>query len=250
MKPGWRFCLNGLTALALYFAALPAWSSSAAHQSARQATPETLWAGARLYQHRCVICHGTDGLGEGALALVVKDYPNTNLLQPRVALDPVMIRRAIAEGPEFAGISPLMPPWDGELSDAEIDALTQFVAYLRADLPGASHLSRMAAESLSPSIKLGRALFVGRCAVCHGQDGEGTGRLASRLHPQPANLTLSHMPEPYLRAIISGGGAPLGRSPGMPAWRQELSTPEIESLILHINRLRHEGGDHARQPRH
>ncbi|MFK5915805.1 MAG: cytochrome c, partial [Woeseiaceae bacterium] len=40
--------------------------------------------GANVFQARCALCHGTDGLGEGILSLQLKDYPNTNLRDSKV----------------------------------------------------------------------------------------------------------------------------------------------------------------------
>jgi len=198
----------------------------------------SLRLGAWLFQQRCAICHGSDGLGEGVLSMSIPNYPNTNLLLPRVTTDSTTIRRAIAEGPRFADISTFMPPWNEAMTDAEIDAMTLFVVYLRQDLSAAIVFAREAARRMPPSARIGRALFLGRCAICHGADGMGTGRLAARLQPRPSNLASSRAEDAHLRDIIALGGAAAGRSPAMPAWRAEFSEAEIESILLHINALR------------
>lgn len=57
-------------------------------------------------------------------------------------------------------------------------------------------------------------------------------------NPPPFNLTLSRMPDAYLKKIIHGGGQGVGRSPRMPPWGTDLSGKEIESVILYIKKLR------------
>jgi mono/diheme cytochrome c family protein len=197
-----------------------------------------LQAGALLFQQRCTICHGSDGLGEGPLSLISFDYPNSNLLIPRVAINADTIRRAIADGPLYADISALMPPWRDELTPVQIEALTQYVVFLRQDLDAALRLSRRVSTQLEPSVRLGRAIFFGRCSLCHGLDGMGSGRLGARLRPKAANLVESRAPNQYLRTIIAKGGESLGRSNKMPAWDMELIAPEVDSLVLYINALR------------
>jgi len=194
--------------------------------------------GAQLFQQRCAICHGSDGLGEGVLAMSIPNYPNTNLLLPRVATDSSSIRRVIVEGPLFADISPFMPPWKDAMTDAEIEAATLFVVYLRQDLTTAIVFAREAARLMPPSARIGRALFLGRCAICHGADSMGSGRLAARLQPKPSNLANSRVEDAYLRSIISLGGAAVLRSPAMPAWDSEFSESEIESIIFYLHTLR------------
>jgi len=194
--------------------------------------------GANVFQERCALCHGSDGLGEGALSLTVKEYPAVNLMQPRVATDGNSLRRVVIEGSRFADTSPLMPPWGDELTLTQIESVVMFVAYLRKDLEGALKLSRDAAAKVEPTSKLGRAIFIGRCALCHGQEAQGDGRMASRLNPKPVNLTKSRAPDSYLKMMISKGGAAMGRSPSMPTWEGDLSEPEIDSVILYINTLR------------
>lgn len=221
----------------LFLASLPAQADNAADYCGEEAAP-CLQYGAAVFQQRCALCHGSDGLGEGALSLSVKEYPAANLLEPRVAKDTASLRRAIIEGPRFADINPMMPPWGDELTLTQLDSVTMFVAYLRKDLEGALKIARAAAAQVEPSAKLGRAVFIGRCALCHGQEAQGDGRMARRLEPKPVNLTKSRAPDSYLKTIISKGGAGVGRSPSMPTWEGDLSGPEIDSLVLYINTLR------------
>jgi cytochrome c oxidase cbb3-type subunit 3 len=215
----------------------PVFAQSASDYCGQEAAP-CLQYGAAVFQQRCALCHGSDGLGEGPLSLSVKDYPAANLMEPRVATDGVSLRRSIIEGSRFADINPLMPPWGDELTLTQLDSVIMFVGYLRKDLEGALKIARVAASKVEPSVKLGRAVFIGRCALCHGQEATGDGRMAARLEPKPVNLTKSRAPDSYLKMVISKGGEAVGRSAKMPSWEGDLSGPEIDSIVLFINTLR------------
>lgn len=58
--------------------------------------------------------------------------------------------------------------------------------------------------------------------------------------PPPFNLTQSVASADYLRKIIAGGGASVGRSPQMPPWGTALDNDEITAVIQFIDTLRTE----------
>jgi mono/diheme cytochrome c family protein len=90
---------------------------------------------------------------------------------------------------------------------------------------------------------LGRSLYGARCAVCHGQAGDGRGPLAGRVHPRPTDFT---------RGVFKLRSTPTGRLPtdedlfrtltrgmhgtAMQPWR-ELSVPERWALVQHLKTL-------------
>jgi mono/diheme cytochrome c family protein len=194
--------------------------------------------GAELFQRRCVICHGSDGMGEGVLALILPNYPNTNLMQPRLTSSLSDIRQAIDEGPAFRDSSIFMPPWRDELEPREIDALAMFVQFLRSEPVQALALARAAAAVVPPTPRIGHALFLGRCSNCHGHDADGSGRRAAMLQPPPADLIHSGLSEVEMRRVIKLGGEATGRSPAMPPWGREFSDTEIEAILLHLRKMR------------
>ena len=78
----------------------------------------------------------------------------------------------------------------------------QLVALIRAKADGAqvAALARELQQGLittyripvapkqAPDISTAAALYVARCAVCHGRNGDGTGPQAGKLEPQPSNF--------------------------------------------------------------
>lgn len=195
--------------------------------------------GARTFQDRCELCHGSKGLGEGVLALTLKDYPNTNLLKPKYSGDPDALRQQIIFGGSKGDMHELSPPWGDELTWTEIESLVLFITLLRSDSDRAFKLLAMEAKNQKPSIKLGRLTFKNRCALCHGPDGEGNGKMAKIIKdPPPFNLTQSGMPEDYLIEMVTKGGEKMQRSPRMPPFGGDLSDNEIKSVVSYILTLR------------
>lgn len=194
--------------------------------------------GANVFQARCALCHGTDGLGEGILPLQLKSYPNTNLRSTKPK-SYKQVAKIIRYGGGLAEISAEMPPWGDELTASQLESVTSFVMLLSNKRDKALKLLRAEAEAMTPSIRMGRGIYQGRCSLCHGKGGEGDGKMARIIkNPPPFNLTLSRMPDAYLKDIIKKGGAAMGRSSRMPPWGTDLSDKEVASVILYIKKLR------------
>lgn len=84
----------------------------------------------------------------------------------------------------------------------------------------------------------GMVVFQTYCVLCHGEKGDGTGRLATGKIPPPANLTKTILNDEQLKAIIRGGGASVGRSEFMPPWGEELNDSQINDVIEYIHVLK------------
>jgi mono/diheme cytochrome c family protein len=83
----------------------------------------------------------------------------------------------------------------------------------------------------------GAAVYAKYCALCHGAGGAGDGRAASLQKVAPANLTVGTRSRSYMMQIVRNGGIGLGRSDGMPAWRDVLSDAEIADVIAYVQSL-------------
>lgn len=82
--------------------------------------------GSLVFQTYCVLCHGTEATGNGRAARLHDPRP-VDLTRSTVndAYRELIIRR----GGEALGRSSAMPPWDGELSEAQV---RDVIAYLRS----------------------------------------------------------------------------------------------------------------------
>lgn len=93
-------------------------------------------------------------------------------------------------------------------------------------------------DSTSKSQIRGMVVFQTYCVLCHGEKGDGSGRLAIGKIPPPANLTKSLLDNEQLKAIIRGGGSSVGRSEFMPPWGEELTESQIDDLVEYIHALK------------
>jgi mono/diheme cytochrome c family protein len=85
--------------------------------------------GAVTYQQLCASCHGPRGAGDGPAGLALDPRPARHDDGAYMnALTNEHLFRVIKEGGAAVGKSPLMAPWGGALSDAQI---RDVVAFLR-----------------------------------------------------------------------------------------------------------------------
>jgi YHS domain-containing protein/mono/diheme cytochrome c family protein len=89
-------------------------------------------------------------------------------------------------------------------------------------------------EATEDSIAQGKAVFMKRCVICHGEDGKGTGVLAATLDPKPANLASDmmhdHSDGDLFWKISNGKGA-------MPSWKSTISEKDRWNLVNYIRSL-------------
>jgi len=191
--------------------------------------------GAQVYLERCALCHGSKGLGEGPMALLIRNYPDTRLKESINSEHSV--RRIVENGSSHTAGSTLSPPWKDELSASDIAAVTKFVDLLRDDFDHATQL--LTSVKIAPDRFDGRKIYRARCETCHGRAGMGDGRLSHILRdPLPANLTRSTLSHDQTISIVSAGGKAVGRSGSMPPWGQELLYSELVSVVNYVLSLR------------
>jgi mono/diheme cytochrome c family protein len=90
-------------------------------------------AGKKIFAERCARCHGPDGQGNGPD--LAKLHPSSS---PVNWTKPVVMRQwsdkeivdIITKGGKAVGSSPVMPPFGGKLSDAQIQDLLAFIRTL------------------------------------------------------------------------------------------------------------------------
>lgn len=122
----------------------PAAPSQPAQPTTTPAAPATAAApaaagdaskGAAHYAIYCASCHGPKGCGDGPLSATLNPKPakhcDGNLMNP---LSDDFLFKVVKQGGASVGKSPLMAPWGGTLSDAQIRDVIAFVRTL-ADPP-------------------------------------------------------------------------------------------------------------------
>jgi mono/diheme cytochrome c family protein len=84
--------------------------------------------GGIVYRTYCVLCHGTEGKGDGRAAKMYTPKPANLTVSP---FNDVYKEMIIRRGGVGVGRSAFMPPWGDELSDEQILDLVSFLRELR-----------------------------------------------------------------------------------------------------------------------
>ena len=86
----------------------------------------------------------------------------------------------------------------------------------------------------------GRKIFLTRCFVCHGVNGNGKGPSAAGLGADPRNFTdpdwQKSVTDSRIETVIKYGGQAIGESSAMPA-NSDLSDAQVASLLQFIRSL-------------
>jgi hypothetical protein len=87
----------------------------------------------------------------------------------------------------------------------------------------------------------GKRIYSENCAPCHGVSGRGDGIGSQSLPVRPADHTnetvMRSRTDAFLRDVIANGGAAVGLSTFMPAWKGILQQGEIQDLVEYIRTL-------------
>ena len=169
--------------------------------------------GGIVYRAYCILCHGERGDGQ---ARASKLYGTINLNQFN-GRD--YIEKIIRYGGKAVGRSEIMPTWQEELSEEQINDVVEYVAIVKnQDLRG-------------------EVVYKTNCILCHGVNADGKGRASVLFDPPPANLTLSDKNDEYKKMIITLGGKAMGRSEVMPIWGEQLSEQQIDDVVAYLRTI-------------
>jgi len=81
-----------------------------------------------------------------------------------------------------------------------------------------------------------KQLYEETCALCHGVSGKGDGPSGQFLQPKPADFStvLQGKDDAYMAKVINEGGAGVGKSSIMPAYKGALSNDQIQGLVQYL----------------
>ncbi len=86
-------------------------------------------SGRTIFRTQCVLCHGKTGNGDGRLAKVINSPPPANLTLSR--LNDKDLFNIVAHGGNAIGRSSKMPPWQQQLTAAELESVILYVKSIR-----------------------------------------------------------------------------------------------------------------------
>ena len=84
----------------------------------------------------------------------------------------------------------------------------------------------------------GKTVYDTNCSSCHGPEGKGDGPAGAALNPKPADLSTSALDEAGMVKIVTEGGAAVGKSPLMVAWKGTLNETQIADVVAHLRSLK------------
>ncbi|MHB8501669.1 MAG: c-type cytochrome [Candidatus Acidiferrales bacterium] len=102
-------------------------------------------------------------------------------------------------------------------------------------IPEAAKLRRNPIQSSPAALAAARAIYLDKCANCHGQTGNGDGPDAAMYYPSPASLAdakrMNSVTDGEIFYQISQGRKP------MPAFKKRLSEEQRWKLVLFVRSL-------------
>jgi mono/diheme cytochrome c family protein len=94
---------------------------------------------------------------------------------------------------------------------------------------------------LDGDARRGRVAYAKRCAVCHGEAGNGRGKLAAGLDPKPTDFTapgvLAKRSDWEIYLVVRDGGQAIGLSSKMFGWGKILSDQELRDVAVYVRSL-------------
>jgi len=88
----------------------------------------------------------------------------------------------------------------------------------------------------------GGKVYATNCAACHGDGGKGDGPAGLYLDPKPASFAdpafWAARKDDLVKKAILEGGAAIGKSPVMPAWKASLSAAQVDAVVAYMKSMK------------
>lgn len=136
-----------------------------------------------------------------------------------------------------------MPRSLASLLPIALAGLLGLLAAIALPAAGAVDRSKLPPEPagfrLDGDVERGAVVFRKSCALCHGPEGKGDGRIKSE--PPPRDLTdpkaLKTATDWELYQVIAEGGQVLGLAPKMLPWKDMLDERELRDVAAYVRSL-------------
>ena len=157
-------------------------------------------AGKKVYEKRCVHCHGIEGRGDGVGAdrfrprpanFARAKYKYASTQKDELPTDDDLFR-TVSKGLPYTG----MPAWEDVLGEQERKQVVQYIKtfsdkFAEATAPPKAIAFGTKVPPSAESITKGKDLFFNKaeCNRCHGDEGRADGKNAAELAVWPRNFT-------------------------------------------------------------
>lgn len=124
-------------------------------------------------------------------------------------------------------------PGRNVIAAEELDAETkkQLKKEIRATRKEIRKVMKLAKSKSQQAVR-GSLVYKTYCVLCHGEKGDGTGRMMVIHKDLP--LAISKQSFEYYETIVLEGGPAVGRSQFMPAWKDELTGEQVNDLVMYL----------------
>ena len=207
-------------------------------------------AGEAIYKNYCLRCHGEKGDGHGPIAEHLDPYPRDLTKAGFMNSKPeARLVNSVRNG--VAGTS--MPAWGKLLNEEQAKAVLSYVQSSftkepRREVKPHAIPEKNPVATSKESANRGEALFVNRCAGCHGKKGDGKGPNSLDILPKPRNLRnsffVNSVDDKRLFDSIEYGV----QGTAMPSWIDYgLTHNDVGDLVNFIRSINQKpkGGQHA-----
>lgn len=126
-------------------------------------------------------------------------------------------------------------------------ATRRFLLLYALALSGALALSARTAPpepagfKLNGDAKRGREVYLKRCALCHGEKGDGRGKVGAASEPRPTDFTapglLAERSDWEIYAVVRDGGPAIGLSTKMFGWKKLIPDQEVRDVSAYVRSL-------------
>ncbi len=100
----------------------------------------------------------------------------------------------------------------------------------------------LGAQAQGASAKRGHEVYASYCVECHGERGDGQGRIGKTLDPSPGDFVRGKFKfggtDRDLYDVITHGAAIKGGDPIMASWSDMISEPDRWALVAFIRSLK------------
>lgn len=226
-------------------------NDKSAEEAALRMSPVDL--GRKLYNDKgCNACHsltGAPGVGPTFKGLYMK--LETLVDESKVSCDETYLRESILNsGAKLVkGFSPIMPAFEGQLKENEVNALIAFIKNVDKEVVAAPApvVAASATEDLTKltPVQLGEHIYNTKlCATCHSLDGSArVGPTFKGIFGRTEKIvggTTVKVDEAYIKESLMSPAAKVveGFSPSMPPYQGQLSDKEVEGVIEYLKTVK------------
>jgi len=203
---------------------------------------EMLVIGERLYKKTCISCHGKNGETNPEMELIVKPRK----LQKTILTQEQSYQIIKHGAHHFGAHADIMPTFKYVYNDEQIHSLAYYISTtfnpkrdekIQTLLQESTKLTQK--DELN-SLKVGKKIFLKKCALCHGKTGNGESEYVeqSKVNEEfiyPYNLTRTLLEEDQIFLYAKFGGHFWGTDKDdMPSWKRKFNDIKLQSVAKYI----------------